>query len=93
MFHEKAFVALNKCLKNVFGVSAAHVSLFFHPTYPTGMWSVHLATKGDLNPLVSAKRESISNFTSEQKLHYYNEGVHFGAFALPGFVKKMLIGE
>jgi len=90
MFHEKAFVGLNHCLKRVFGPINSHVALFFHPTYPTGMWSIHVSVKGDLNPLTSVGPSEIENFVKQHRLHYYNAGIHFGSFSLPGFVQKML---
>src|SRR5262249_16463701 len=39
LFHEKAFMELNQCLKKIFGKTHIHTLLFFAPSYPTGMWS------------------------------------------------------
>lgn len=90
LFHEKAFVELNQCLKKTFGSKRVHTLLFFAPSYPTGMWSHQLAVKGDINPAVDFSEENACAFTREHKLRYYNEKVHRSAFELPGFVKTML---
>jgi len=92
MFQEKAFVALHQRLKEVFGQKSAHVGLFFAPTYPSGMWSIQIAKKGDLNPTRDLNAEKADNFAREHQLHYYESEVHKGAFALPRFVQKMLKG-
>jgi spermidine synthase len=92
MFMEKAFQNLHFTMKRVFGEKAALVSLFFAPTYPTGMWSIHYGGLENLNPQKVSK-EKIDRFAQEQKLHYYNFGIHQAAFALPRFVSKMLEGE
>lgn len=88
LFHENAFAELNQCLKGVFGKNRVHTLLFHAPTYPTGMWSLQMATKSDLNPSIAPA--TAAAFTKEHKLHYYNEGMHMAAFQLPGFVKRML---
>lgn len=91
LFHENAFVELNQCLKGVFGKAKVHTLLFHAPTYPTGMWSLQMATKSDFNPSIAPA--TAAPFTKEHKLHYYNEGMHMAAFQLPGFVKRMLKEE
>lgn len=91
-FMEKAFAELNSCLKGIFGKNQVHTLLFFISTYPTGIWSFQLATKQPVNPQdVSA--EKIDAFSREHRLHYYNSGIHKGAFQLPGFVKRALNEE
>ena len=47
-FNEKAFVELNQTLQTIFGLDMAPISLFFVPTYPTGMWSFQYGIKGDI---------------------------------------------
>lgn len=89
MFHEKAFVDLNACLKRIFGKDKTHTMLFFMSTYPTGMWSLQMAVKGAKHPK-DASLDQARNFAKEKKLRYYNEGVHMAAFQLPGFVREML---
>lgn len=90
MFHEKAFVDLHACMKSVFGPQNAHVALFFAPTYPSGMWSVQIGMKGLLHPLKDFNDVRVGEWARGENLHYYNERLHRGAFALPNFVEKML---
>lgn len=90
MFHQNTFVELNQCLKEIFGQKKVFTSLFFATTYPSGMWSLQMAVKGNLNPTDPAIFGSIKNFTSQNNLHYYNQGTHQGSFQLPTFVSKMI---
>jgi spermidine synthase len=90
LFHEKAFADLNHCLKGIFGRDSTHTLLFFAPTYPTGMWSHQIASKGKLNPACDFDENKSRSFTREFKLRYYNPGVHKAAFELPGFVRELL---
>lgn len=60
------------------------------PTYPSGHWLFGLASQvyhpqGDFQ--AARCRESGLAF------RYYNEEIHAGAFALPGFVKELLGGD
>lgn len=90
MFHESTFVELNKCLKGIFGKSQVHTLLFHATTYPSGMWSLQLATKGNIHPVIDFNPEKAEAFTQEKNLNYYNSELHKAAFALPSFVKQML---
>lgn len=90
MFHEKAFVGLHHCLQKVFGDGSAHVALFFASTYPSGMWSIQIGTKGSLHPLKDFNDKKTQEFVNNENLHYYNAGLHRGVFCLPNFVTKML---
>ena len=89
-FNEKAFTELNHTLKGIFGADKAPVSLFFVPTYPTGMWSFQYGIKGDLNPKKIENETMIQEFVEDKGLRYYNEGIHIGSFATPNFVKALL---
>lgn len=90
MFHQTAFVELNQCLKSIFGQNRVFTSLFFSTTYPSGMWSIQLASKSDRHPTRDLNRDQVQKFVNNFRLHYYNEGVHFGAFQLPTFVSQMI---
>jgi spermidine synthase len=90
MFQQNAFIELNQCLKDIFGAKNVHTSLFFATTYPSGMWSVQLSTKSGKHPVKNFDSEKARQFARDQGLHYYNEGLHIGAFQLPTFVKKMI---
>jgi spermidine synthase len=89
-FNEKAFTELNKTLQGIFGKDNAPVSLFFVPTYPTGMWSFQYGIKGDLNPKKISNVEKIQDFVEAKGLRYYNDEVHVGSFATPNFVKSLI---
>lgn len=90
MFHEGAFVELNGCLKSLFGKEAVHTLLFHATTYPSGMWSLMMATKGAIHPTKAWTSDTAAQFSRSANLRYYNEDVHRGAFSLPNFVRKML---
>lgn len=90
MFHSETFVALNQCLKNVFAPNQVHTMLFHATTYPSGMWSLQMAIKGQFHPVKDFKRENAAHFSQTKGLRYYNEDLHSAAFALPTFVQKML---
>ncbi len=88
--HEAAFVGLHRCLKTVFGEGSAHVGLFHATTYPSGMWSVHIAGKTPFSPVDTVDLARTAEFARGQELHYYNEAIHRGTFALPSFVSRLL---
>ncbi len=89
-FNEKAFAELNHTLQEIFGEDKAPVSLFFVPTYPSGMWSFQYGLKGNVNHKGNISKEEVEKFTNEKGLRYYNEEVHIGSFATPNFVKQLL---
>jgi len=89
-FNEKAFKELNYTLQDIFGKDNAPVSLFFVPTYPTGMWSFQYGLKGNVHPKNISNMNQISDFVSKNGLRYYNEEIHFASFATPNFVKSIL---
>jgi spermidine synthase len=88
-FHQQVFVELNACLKAVFGREKVYVLLFQIPTYPSGIWSFQLASKGSIDPR-EVDLESVAKFEKEHALRYYNYAIHKGAFSLPNYVKQML---
>jgi spermidine synthase len=89
-FNEKAFTELNHTLQGIFGTYKAPVSLFFVPTYPTGMWSFQYGIKGDKHPKHISNESEIDAFVDNKGLRYYNADVHKGSFATPNFVKTLL---
>lgn len=89
-FNEKAFSELNFTLRGIFGQENAPVSLFFVPTYPTGMWSFQYGLKGSAHPKKINNAEEIDAFVEAKGLRYYNSDVHTGSFATPNFVKALL---
>lgn len=89
-FNEKAFVELNHTLQDIFGKENAPVSLFFVPTYPTGMWSFQYGVKGDNHPKKLSNSEAVDAFCEKNGLRYYNFALHHGSFANPTFVKRLV---
>ena len=89
-FNEKAFTELNKTLQQIFGKEKAPVSLFFVPTYPTGMWSFQYGLKGNSEVRKINRDQEIKEFVSKEGLRYYNEDIHEATFATPNFVKQLI---
>jgi spermidine synthase len=89
-FNEKAFTELNHTLQDIFGTDKAPVSLFFVPTYPTGMWSFQYGIKGERHPKHISNESEIDAFVDNKGLRYYNADVHKGSFSTPNFVKTLL---
>ena len=92
-FNEKAFTELNHTLQDIFGENKAPISLFFVPTYPTGMWCFQYGIKGDKHPKYVTNEAEIDAFSEANGLRYYNADVHKGSFATPNFVKTLLNKE
>lgn len=89
-FNEKAFSELNYTLQDIFGNDNAPVSLFFVPTYPTGMWSFQYGLKNSIAPKAVSNDAEIDAFVEAKGLRYYNADVHRGSFATPNFVKQLI---
>jgi spermidine synthase len=70
----------------------AELYLSYIPLYPTGMWAMTYASKGDLSPRSPKTDEQIEQFMEEygEHLRYYNQSVHHSAFALPQFVRRVI---
>lgn len=61
---------------------------FHMPTYPSGHWLFGFASKG-IDPVDNEKIEEWNKLGLKTK--YYNTDIHRGSFALPNFVREMLI--
>ncbi len=92
-FNEKAFAELNHTLQDIFGANNAPVSLFYVPTYPTGMWSFQYGIKGDKHPKNISNIDEINSFVDAKGLRYYNAEIHTASFATPNFVKNLIKKE
>ncbi len=93
IFHQKAFTDLNQCLKQVFGNDSVHCYLVFIPMYPTGMWSLTYCSKQGNHPVDNLDAKKATQFVKEHNLRYYNAHIHKAAFALPGFIREMIVRE
>ncbi len=89
-FNEKAFAELNHTLQGIFGTENAPVSLFYVPTYPTGMWSFQYGLKGGAHPKSVSNDSTIDAFVAKSGLRYYNFDIHRASFATPNFVKELI---
>ncbi len=89
-FNEKAFAELNHTLQDIFGKENAPVSLFYVPTYPTGMWSFQYGIKGGIAPKAITNEAAIDAFVDAKGLRYYNSDIHKASFATPNFVKTLI---
>lgn len=89
-FNEKAFAELNHTLQDIFGKENAPVSLFYVPTYPTGMWSFQYGIKGGIAPKAITNDAAIDAFVDAKGLRYYNADIHKASFATPNFVKALI---
>lgn len=85
-FNEKACQELFEVYDNVFGAENVFPYLAHVPTYPSGQWAFAFCSKSGMNPKTDFNRD-MKGLTG---LKYYNEDLHFGAFALPNFVKDLL---
>ena len=88
-FNREMFIELNGRLKGIFGREKVRTLLFHIPTYPSGIWSFQLASKGTVDPR-DVDPESIALFERRNPLHYYNDKVHKASFALPNYLREML---
>jgi len=92
-FNENAFAELHHAIKGIFGSENAHVSLFYVPTYPTGMWSFQIGLKDGMMRLDDIYEAGVDEFVEKQGLRYYNSSIHRASLALPNFVKTLLKDE
>lgn len=75
----------NQKLKEIFPI--CEVYQYHIPTYPSGHWFFGFASKS-LHPVKDCNREYYESLNLETK--YYNSDLHYGAFALPTYVKNLL---
>ena len=73
---------INENVKEIFPIKAYYIANV--PTYPTGMWSFTIGSK-KYDPL-----KVDPNLIQDSQTKYYNKEIHFNAFKLPNFVKKIL---
>ncbi|MDY0280009.1 MAG: polyamine aminopropyltransferase [Salinivirgaceae bacterium] len=88
-FNTETFAELNVCLKEIYGKTKVNTLLFNIPTYPSGVWSIQIGSKGNVNPKV-IDIANADTFISNNIMHYYNPELHAAAFVLPTYVKRLL---
>lgn len=86
-FNVKEMKRAHNKIKDIFPISKVYQ--FHMPTYPSGHWLFGFASKGvDPLALESAKWNSLGIVTK-----YYNTDIHSASFALPNYVKDLLINS
>jgi spermidine synthase len=89
-FKEEDLQKIYQKLYKIFGKEKTHCYLAVIPTYPSGMWSFALASKGSLQPVKNFRESDAQKFTKRHPLNYYSTDIHRAAFVLPPFVQKLL---
>ncbi|AKT41562.1 polyamine aminopropyltransferase [Chondromyces crocatus] len=86
------FQQIHACLRGLFGPDRTFPYLIATPTYPSGTWSLTYCALGPRDPRRDFDRARARRFTEAHDLQYYSDEVHTAAFALPGYVKRLLAG-
>lgn len=86
----KVFQEIYTFFDTIFGRENVHCMMIHVPTYMPGTWSLAYCSKGGLHPAGNLEKDRQAAFTLNNELHYYNEDIHCAAFALPGYVRKLL---
>jgi len=90
LFNTEAFLDLNQCIGEIFGRDSIACYLAYISTYPTGMWSFTMAQKGKELKYTDFNLADAAIFSEQHNLQYYTPEIHYAAFALPPFVRKMI---
>lgn len=89
-FNVGVFQRLQACFRDLFGPARVFPYLISVPTYPSGTWSLSYGSAADRHPVRDLDRDRARRFAEREELRYYNDEVHAAAFALPGYVKRLL---
>jgi len=85
-FYNKSTVkSLYKNFKEIFPIAKLYTC--FMPIYPSAFWSFGFCSK-KYHPQTDFRKVKYNQLNLKTK--YYNDDIHFGAFALPQFVKDLL---
>lgn len=90
LFNTVAFLDLNHCISQIFGQGSVACYLAYISTYPTGMWSFTIAQKSKDLTYTAFDLAAAAIFSQQHDLQYYTPEIHYAAFALPPFVRKMI---
>ncbi len=74
-----------KELRNIF--TNAEPYLTHVPTYPSGLWTLGIAYKGNF---FSRKLDEVRYRTLKDQFNYYNDSIHVGSFMLPEYIQRAL---
>lgn len=81
MIHLESHVAKNRFIRRLFKHALFYIGPV--PTYPVGSWTYNFLSD-DIDPLEVAK------LRIPKGLKFYNDDIHWAAFALPNFMKQAL---
>lgn len=86
LFNPQTVQAMYRNLKSIFPVVRMYTCLM--PIYPSSYWSFAFCSKkyDPLDDFDSARYDE----TDLYNCTYYNKDIHFGSFALPRYVKKLI---
>ncbi|MDH7497665.1 MAG: polyamine aminopropyltransferase [Syntrophomonadaceae bacterium] len=84
-FHQRTLRRMYENLQGIFPLVKVYWA--YVPTYPSGIWSFTLCSKGP-DPATDFKAAQYAELGIET--NYYNDGIHHAAFVLPNFVRKAL---
>lgn len=82
IFYQEVFCSVHRNISAVFPQTLVYLA--YIPTYVSGPWSFTIGSK------VHDPREVKGDIKASFDLKYYNDKVHQAAFALPGFIQKMI---
>lgn len=84
-YNKKTVASLFENLSDIFPIAKMYTC--FMPIYPSSFWSFGFCSK-KYDPLKDFDQERYDKLKLVTK--YYNNDIHYGAFALPQFVKELL---
>ena len=86
LFNPKTVTAIYENLKDIFPIVKMYTCLM--PIYPSCYWSFAFCSK-KYHPLDDFNSDRYAK-TNLDGCTYYNKDIHFGSFALPQYVKKLV---
>ena len=86
LFNPKTVRAMYANLKAIFPVVRMYTCVM--PIYPSSYWSFAFCSK-KYHPVDDFDEDRYEK-TNLDKCEYYNKDIHFGSFALPAYVKKLI---
>ncbi len=91
LFHE-VIQRATSFLRTLFPIVKPYVA--FIPSYPMGLWSFTMGSK-QLDPVTNFDTARVARWEQqlEKPLKYYNGEIHRAAFALPTFVRQLLVQD
>lgn len=85
LFYQDVFSSVYRNISSVFSICQVYLASI--PTYVSGPWSFTIGSK------VYDPGQALGDRDTTDDLKYYNEQVHAAAFALPRFIRDMLLKE